>query len=48
MSAAHFFYIPAVVLVGIVVGFLLGARATRDAYEAERRRREAREKRGGA
>ncbi len=45
MTAAHFIYIPGVVIVGVVLGFILGARATRDAYEAERRRREAREAR---
>jgi hypothetical protein len=40
VSAAHFIYIPGVLLVGIVIGFILGTRAARDAYEAERRRQQ--------
>lgn len=39
-SAAHFIYIPVVVLLGIVIGWVLGSRAARDAYLAELRRRE--------
>ena len=38
--AAHFVYIPAVMLVGIVIGFILGTRAAKD-QEAQRARREA-------
>ena len=45
MSASHFIFIPAVLLVGIVIGWVLGSRAARDAYAAELRRREEREKR---
>lgn len=41
-SAAHFIYIPFVLLVGIVVGWVLGSRAAQDAYAAELRRREQR------
>ncbi len=41
-SAAHFLYIPFVLLVGIVVGWVLGSRAAQDAYAAELRRREQR------
>lgn len=40
MSAAHFIYIPGVMMVGIVLGFILGARAAKDAYEVERQRRQ--------
>ena len=40
--------VPAVLLVGVVVGWVLGARAARDAYAAELRRREEREKRNRA
>ena len=43
MSASHFLFIPAVLLVGIVVGWILGSRAARDAYAAELRRREERD-----
>jgi len=41
-SAAHFIYIPFMLLVGIVVGWVLGSRAAQDAYAAELRRREQR------
>ena len=40
MTAGHFIFIPAVMLVGLVVGWILGSRAARDAYSAELRRRE--------
>jgi hypothetical protein len=40
MGAGHFIYIPAVILVGIVLGWILGSRAARDAYAAELKRRE--------
>jgi hypothetical protein len=33
-TAAHFIYIPFVLLIGIVVGFILGGRAARDALAA--------------
>jgi hypothetical protein len=42
MSAGHFIFIPAVMLVGIVIGWILGSRAARDAYAAELKRREER------
>ena len=42
MSAGHFIFIPAVLLIGIVVGWILGSRAAADAYAAELRRRDAR------
>ena len=42
MTAAHFIFIPAVLLVGIVIGWVLGSRAARDAYAAELRKREQR------
>ena len=42
MTAAHFIFIPAVLLVGVVIGWILGSRAARDAYAAELRRREER------
>ena len=44
MTAGHFIFIPGVLLVGIVVGWILGSRAARDAYAAELRRREERAK----
>jgi hypothetical protein len=41
-SAAHFIYIPIMILVGIVIGWVLGSRAARDAYLNEMRKREER------
>ncbi len=45
MSAAHFLFIPAVLLIGIVIGWVLGSRAAQDAFAAELRRREERQAR---
>ena len=45
-SAAHFIYIPVMILVGIVIGWILGSRAARDAYLAEMKKREQRASRG--
>ena len=45
MTAGHFIFIPAAILIGIVIGWVLGSRAARDAYAAELRRREEREAR---
>ena len=45
MTSGHFIFIPAVLLVGVVIGWILGSRAAKDAYAAELRRREEREKR---
>ena len=42
MSSAHFLFIPAVLLVGVVVGWILGSRAATDAFQAELKRREER------
>jgi hypothetical protein len=42
MTAAHFIFIPAVLLVGLVIGWILGSRAAQDAFAAELRRREER------
>ena len=42
MSAAHFVLIPAVLLIGVVIGWILGSRAATDAYNAELKRREER------
>ena len=42
MHAGHLIFIPAVLLIGIVIGWILGSRAAADAYAAELRRREAR------
>ena len=42
MTAGHFIFIPAVLLIGIVIGWVLGSRAARDAFAAELKRREQR------
>ena len=47
MTAGHFIFIPAVLLVGIIIGWILGSRAARDAYAVELRRREERAGRAG-
>jgi hypothetical protein len=39
-TAAHFIYIPAVLLIGIIIGWILGSRAAADAYAAEARKRQ--------
>ena len=44
MTAGHFIFIPAVLLVGIVIGWVLGSRAARDAFAVELKRREERRK----
>jgi hypothetical protein len=46
-SAAHFIYIPGILLIGIVIGWILGSRAAADAYAAELRRRESRRTESG-
>jgi hypothetical protein len=38
-TAAHFIYIPSVLLIGIVIGWILGSRAAADAYASELRKR---------
>jgi hypothetical protein len=45
VTAGHFIFIPSVLLVGVVIGWILGSRAARDAYAAELRRREERDAR---
>lgn len=42
MTASHFIFIPAVLIVGVVIGWILGGRAARDAFAMELKRREER------
>jgi hypothetical protein len=42
MTAGHFIFIPSVLLIGLVIGWVVVSRAARDAYAAELRRREER------
>jgi len=46
--SSHFIFIPVVLILGIVLGFVLGARATRDAIALEQRRHADREARRAA
>jgi hypothetical protein len=41
-TAAHFLYIPAVLLLGVVIGWILGSRAAADAYASQLRKQTAR------
>ena len=47
-STAHLIYIPAVLLFGIVIGFVLGGRAARDAQAARQRAEESKAARRAA
>ena len=42
MTSAHFILIPAVLLIGMVIGWVLGGRAAADSYAADLKRREER------
>lgn len=44
-SAAHFIYIPVILLIGVVVGWVLGSRAAADAIAMEQRKRDERAQR---
>ncbi len=44
-TAAHVIYIPFMLLLGIVIGYILGGRAARDAIASDKVRRETREAR---
>jgi hypothetical protein len=41
-NAAHFIFIPAVLIIGLVIGWILGSRAAQDAMAMEMRKREER------
>ena len=45
MTAAHFLFIPAVLLIGIVIGWILGGRAAQDAFAMEMKKREEKRER---
>jgi hypothetical protein len=42
MTGAHFIYIPAILLLGVVIGWILGSRAAADAYAMQAKRERAR------
>ena len=41
MTSAHFIFIPVVLFVGIVIGWILGSRAAQDAFAMEMKKRGA-------
>jgi len=41
-TAAHFIFIPGVLVIGVVIGWILGSRAAQDAYASEMRKAEGR------
>ena len=43
MTSSHVIFIPMVLAVGGLLGFILGARAARNAYDLERKREAERE-----
>ncbi len=43
MTSSHILFIPAVLLVGGFLGFIVGARAARNQFDLQRRRDEERE-----
>ena len=44
MTSGHFIYIPAILMIGVVLGFLFGKSAARDAFDMERKREEERKR----
>lgn len=44
-NASHFIFIPGVLIVGVVIGWILGSRAAQDAMASELRKREDKAKR---
>jgi hypothetical protein len=40
VPSSHFIFIPGILMIGVVIGWILGARAARDAYAVELRRRD--------
>ncbi len=42
--SSHFIYIPIILILGVVMGFVFGARATREAFVLEQRRLDERAK----
>jgi hypothetical protein len=46
--SSHFIYIPAIFVIGIVLGFMLGSKAARDAFAFEERKAAEREARRAA
>jgi hypothetical protein len=45
MTSAHFIYIPATLVLGVVIGWILGSRAAADAFAMQMRREAERNQR---
>ena len=43
MTSSHILFIPGVALLGMFLGFILGARAARNQFDLQRKREEERE-----
>lgn len=43
MTSSHVLFIPGMIMIGIFIGFILGARAARNQFDAQRKRDEERE-----
>ncbi|HEY5924484.1 MAG TPA: hypothetical protein VIV11_22555 [Kofleriaceae bacterium] len=43
MTSSHILFIPGVMLVGMFLGFILGARAARNQFDLQRRREQERD-----
>ncbi len=48
MTSAHFIFIPVVLFVGVVIGWILGSRAAQDAFAMEMKKRESRLRASGS
>ena len=43
MTSSHIIFIPGMILIGLFLGFILGARAARNQFDLQRKRDEERE-----
>lgn len=43
MTSSHFIFIPGMIMIGMFLGFILGARAARNQFDLQQRRAEERE-----
>lgn len=43
MTSSHILFIPGVLMIGMFLGFILGARAARNQFDLQRKRQEERE-----
>ena len=46
MTAGHIIFIPATLLVGIIIGWILGSRAALDAMRSQQKRNDEKRSRG--